>query len=300
MKRMLSIIFTVLALPLLAFGQLAPPVSQSENAKTDANNEDGIGVAPARFELPMLPGTERTLVVNIIYNSVSQTSQPCRLVVSLGDWSILEDGNIDFFKAGTQPNSAAPWIVYSPGEVTALPGKVHPVRVTVSVPKDATPGDHLAALFVESRPENIKLSENKKQVILRFRMAALFYIMVPNFTRKGSLENLKTEADGKEIIITPTIRNEGNSHIRPMYSLKVIDTKGEIVAALPETESLPVLAGLSLSQPIVIEKIVAPGAYSVFYKVDFKDGGAIVEGRTDLQVREQQAKKGVDKVGSNK
>ena len=299
MKRMLSIIFTVLALPLLAFGQLAPPESQSENPKADANNEDGIGVAPARFELPMLPGTERTLVVNIIYNSVSQTARPCRLVVSLGDWSILGDGNIDFFKAGTQPNSAAPWMVYSPGEVTALPGKVHPVRVTVSVPKDAMPGDHLAALFVESRPENIKLTENKKQVILRFRMAALFYIMVPNLTRKGSLENLKTEADGKEIIITPTIKNEGNSHIRPMYSLKVIDPKGEIVAALTETESLPVLAGLSLSQPIVIEKPVAPGAYSVFYRVDFKDGSAVVEGQADLLVREQQAKKGVDKVGSN-
>jgi hypothetical protein len=296
---MLSIIFMILALPLMAFGQLAPPESQSGNPKVDANNEDGIGVAPARFELPMLPGTERTLVVNIIYNSVSQTAQPCRLVVSLGDWGILEDGNIDFFKAGTQPNSAAPWIVYSPGEVTAVPGKVHPVRVTISVPKDATPGDHLAALFVESRPENIKLTENKKQVILRFRMAALFYIMVPNLTRKGSLENLKTEADGKEIIITPTIKNDGNSHIRPMYWLKVIDPKGEIVAALPETESLPVLAGLSLSRPIVIEKAVAPGAYTVFYRVDFKDGGAVVEGQTDLLVREQPAKKGVDKVGSN-
>ena len=298
MKRMLSIIFVVLALPLLGFGQLAPSGSQSENPKTDANNEDGIGVAPARFELPMLPGTERTLVVNIIYNSASQTAQPCRLVVSLGDWSILEDGSIDFFKAGTRPNSAAPWMVYSPGEVTALPGKVHPVRVTVSVPKDATPGDHLAALFVESRPENIKLNENRKQVILRFRMAALFYIMVPDITRKGSLENLKTDSDGKEIVITPTIKNEGNSHIRPMYSLKVIDPKGEIVAALPETESLPVLAGLSLSRPIVIEKAVAPGAYSVFYRVDFKDGGAVVEGRTDLVVSGQQAKKGVDKVGS--
>src|ERR1044071_8539065 len=116
-------------------------------------------------------------------------------------------------------------MVYSPGEVTALPGKAHPVRVTVSVPKDATPGDHLAALFVESRPENIKLTENKRQVILRFRMAALFYITVPDITRKGSLENLKTDSDGKEIVITPTIKNEGNSHIRPLYSIKVLDPK---------------------------------------------------------------------------
>jgi hypothetical protein len=60
-----------------------------------------------------------------------------------------------------------------------------------------------------------------------------------------------------------------------------------------------VLAGLSLSRPIVIEKAVAPGAYTVFYRVDFKDGGAVVEGQTDLLVREQPAKKGVDKVGSN-
>ena len=124
--------------------------------------------------------------------------------------------------------------------------------------------------------------------------------MVPGLTRKGSLEGLATDADGKEIIITPTIKNEGNSHIRPIYSLKVIDTKGEVVAALPETESLPVLAGLSLSRPIVIEKAVAPGTYSVFYRVHFKDGGAVVEGRAELLVREQQAKKVLERVGPNK
>ena len=175
MKSCLMLLILLIIMPALALGQsqAGAPSVQPAAAPANAPNppgEDGIGLAPARFELPMRPGTEHTVVVNIIYNSSSAQSQPCRLMATLGDWTILPDGNVDYFKAGTRPDSAAPWMIYSPGEVTALPGKIHPVRITIVVPKDATPGDHLAALFVESRPDNLKLEQNQKQLVLRFRM----------------------------------------------------------------------------------------------------------------------------------
>jgi hypothetical protein len=193
-------------------------------------------------------------------------------------------------------------MIYSPGEVTVIPGKVHPVRVTISVPKDATPGDHTAALFVESRPENIKLDSDRKQVVLRFRLAALFYIMVPNLTREGSLKNLKAEATEKGIVVTPTLKNGGNCHIRPVHSIKIVDRAGAVVAEQPEMESLPVLAREELSHAMTIEKVIPPGQYSVRYRVDFKDGSRIVEGQTDLIVRERAAQRAVaiEKAGTVK
>lgn len=285
---MFTAISMMLVLPLLAFSHTQGPPAQPSS---EAPREAGIGVAPARFELPMLAGTEKTVVVNVIYNSVSGEAQPCRLVASLSDWSILNNGDAEYYKTGTLPNSACSWLTYSPAEMTALPGRIHPIRVTISVPKDATPGDHLAALFVESRPDNLKLDQNRRQVILRFRMAALFYIMVPRLTKRGSLQNLKSEVTEQGILVTPTLNNEGNSHLRPLHSVKVLDAAGSVAAEIPESESLPVLAGSEMSRPLVIQRTLTPGAYSVFYRVDFRDGSPITEGRTELVVRDRSEQK---------
>ncbi|HLG14244.1 MAG TPA: hypothetical protein VJH03_07040 [Blastocatellia bacterium] len=271
-------------LPALAQSSSSPPTS--DDLRAYGSGEDGVGVAPSRFELPMLPGTEKTVVVNVYYNSASGESRPFRLVAYLGDWSILSNGTVEYYKAGSQPRSASPWMIYSPSEVTARPGKVHPIRVTISAPKDAMPGDHLAALFVESRPDNLKLDENRRRVILRFRMAALFYIMIPRLTNHGSLQNLTAEATYKGVVIKPTLKNEGNSHLRPTHSVKITDRGGGVAAQYTERESLPVLSGSEMSQAIEIDKLLPPGVYTVYYRVDFKDGKAIQEGQTTIIVKD--------------
>jgi hypothetical protein len=140
----------------------------------------------------MQPGQETTVVVNLDYHSISDNAQPVRIVASLNDWTIDRDGQVQFERANTLPNSASPWLMYSPAETTVIPGNLHAIRVTVSVPKDATPGDHLSALIIEQRPDNIRVNENRRQMVIRYRMAAVFYIKVPQLRRHGSLEQLQT------------------------------------------------------------------------------------------------------------
>ena len=289
LTRLLNLLLLVLlfaAAPVSAQTQGSTPKTQTHVAA-----EDGIALAPARFELEMKPGAETTVVVNLDYHTSKANALPYRLVASLNDWDISQKGELGFYKAGTQANSASPWIIYSPAEVTVQPGQTHAIRVTVSVPKDATPGDHLSALIVEQRPDTIKLNRNARQMVMRFRMAAMFYITVPQATRRGTLANLQATVDPKGILVTPTLKNEGNSVVRPISSLKISDTSGHIIAELPETESLPVLGGASLSQPIIIEKKLAPGIYTVRYRVDFQDGGKTTEGVTDLVIKESVARK---------
>jgi hypothetical protein len=154
------------------------------------------------------------------------------------------------------------------------------------VPKDATPGDHLTALMVEQRPDTIKLIQNRRQMVVRYRMAAVFYIKVPQLIRRGSLESLRAEASGDRLLVTPILSNKGNSVIRPLTSLKVTDSSGLCVAELAQKETLPVLGGSELSQPITLEKRLAPGSYSVRYRVDFQDGNRPTEGVTDLVIKD--------------
>ena len=251
---------------------------------TPQPSRNGISVAPARFELEMPPGSETTVVVNLDYHSTAENSQPVRIVASLNDWTIDRNGEVHFEKANTFPNSASSWLIYSPAETTVAPGNVHAIRVTISVPKDATPGDHLTALIVEQRPDNLRLNENRRQMVIRYRMAAVFYIKVPQLRRQGSLESLRAESKEGQVIVTPLLKNAGNSVVRPLTSLKVTDSSGVSVVELPQRESLPLLGGSELIQPLVVETRLAPGTYNVKYRVDFQDGSRPTEGITELVI----------------
>jgi hypothetical protein len=251
----------------------------------------GISLAPARFELEMQPGSETTVVVNIDYHTgaeKAEVSQPVRIVASLNDWTIDRDGQVRFEKANTLPNSASSWLIHSPAETMVIPGNLHAIRVTISVPKDATPGDHLTALIIEQRPDSIKLNENRRQVVIRYRMAAVFYIKVPQLRRQGSLESLRAEATENQVTVTPLLKNDGNSVIRPLTSLKITDRSGVAIAELPQKESIPLLGGSEMIQPVVLDTRLAPGTYNVKYRVDFQDGNQPTEGITELVVKERQ------------
>jgi hypothetical protein len=119
-------------------------------------------------------------------------------------------------------------------------------------------------------------------------MAAVFYIKVPQLRRQGSLESLRAEATANEVVVTPLLKNSGNSVIRPLTSLKVTDSAGTAVAELAQKESLPVLGGAELLQPLVLEARLAPGTYTVKYRVDFQDGSRPTEGVTELVIPQSQ------------
>ena len=248
----------------------------------------GISLAPARLELEMQPGSEMTVVVNLDYHSNTGNSQPVRIVASLNDWTIDRRGQVKFERANTLPNSASSWLIYSPAETTVIPGNLHAIRVTVSVPKDATPGDHLTALIIEQRPDNIRLNENRRQMVVRYRMGAVFYIKVPQLRRQGSLESLRAEATEDQVVVTPLLKNAGKSVIRPLTSLKVTNDAGVAVVELLQKESLPLLGGAELAQPVVLETRLAPGTYNVKYRVDFQDGSRPTEGVTELVIPQSQ------------
>lgn len=261
------------------------PAAAAQIAASDAPSNGSMAISPARFELEMKPGTETTVVINLDYRAPQNAKEPVRIVATLNDWTITKDGRVEFFRANSRPDSASSWLIYSPGEAAVMPGTVHQIRVTISVPLDAAPGDHLAALIIEQRPETLKFEQNLRQMIVRYRMASVFYIKVPSLTKRGNFEGLYADSTPEGIVVTPKLRNEGNSMIRPVASVKVLDAAERVVAELPDIESVPVLAGAELSHPVLIQKALPPGNYTVKYRIDFQDGAKATEGITDLVVK---------------
>ena len=276
MNRLFSLLFVVLFVSSAAFAQNGPP------AQADGGS---MALAPARFELEMAPGSETTVVLNLDYRSAGDNTKPARIAASLNDWSISPNGQVDYYPANSRPDSASSWMLYSPGEASVMPGSVHKIRVTVSVPLGAKPGDHLAALIVEQRPNGQKHeTANAKQMIVRYRMASVFYIKVSKLTRKGNFENLIAEWTTEGVKVTPVLKNEGNSVIRPVASLTVVDRNGEPIVELADSETLPILGGAEIARSMLIEKALKPGTYKVKYRVDFRDGNPLTEGVTDFVV----------------
>ena len=260
-------------------------------AQTPAADQNGsMALSPARFEVEMQPGTERTVIVNLDYRGTTSSSQPARIVASLNDWSLTKDGLVNYYPASTQEGSACPWMIYSPGEGLVTPGTMHQIRVTISVPLNADPGDHLAALVIEQRPDVAKYqSSSTRQMVIRYRLATVFYIKVGKLTRHGDLYDLLAEQTQNGVVVTPRIRNVGNTALRPLAALTVLDSAGKPVVQVPEAEVLPVLAGSEAARSVVIDKALPVGRYTVKYRVDFQNGQPAIEGVTEISVRTQVA-----------
>ncbi|MBV9240447.1 MAG: hypothetical protein JO314_00435 [Acidobacteria bacterium] len=250
--------------------------------------QGSMALAPARFELEMQPGTEKTVVINVDYKNTDATATPARIVASLNDWTMTRDGQVQFYPSGSRPGSASSWMFYSPGEASVAPGVTHQIRVTVSVPANAIPGDHLAALIIEQRPENLRANGNARQMIVRYRMASVFYIKVGGVTRKGDLLDLLAVADPDGIAIKPLLANQGNSVLRPTASVSISEADGKPVIDLPESEILPVLGGNESISNLKIDKVLPMGKYTVKCRIDFQNGQPAIEGVTDLVIRQTQ------------
>src|ERR1041384_886895 len=105
-------------------------VSAQSPQPTPTPAGNGISLAPARLELEMQPGSETTVVVNLDYHSMGENPQPVRIVASLNDWTINRNGQVQFERANTYPNSASSWLIYSPAETTGIPGNLQDRKST--------------------------------------------------------------------------------------------------------------------------------------------------------------------------
>lgn len=284
MKNPCTAILAALALLLFAFALPARAQATGPDSRALTPGETGLALAPARQVLRMMPGEEKTVVVNVRYSAVSSGAEGARLKAYLVDWDQASTGEARFHRAGTRPDSASQWLLFSPAEMRVAPGVPLPIRVTISVPRDAEPGDHLVALMVEPRLASLKTEGQSKHVRVAVRLGTLFYIMVGELTAQLALEDLAAEVDDGTVVVTPTLRNTGNSHVRPLHGIEIFDAEGARVAGIDETEGAAVLGGSRIRPPLKVSTALAPGRYTVRYRVDPRAGAKVLVGEIDLSV----------------
>ncbi len=232
----------------------------------------GFGISPMKKEVVIPAGTEKTFPVSANYatgDDPENKALPLRMVARMMDWTINPDDSIKVSAVNTLPRSAASWVVYSPAEFIVQPNSSQMLRFTVSVPKETLPGDYYFAVYVEDRNPPPPPKPGERLLNVRFRFFSLIYIMVPDLTQDGELENLLAKIENGTPIISPKLKNKGNSHLRPSHSFEIRNEADRVVAEMPMQEWHDILSDKSMELRLPVQTELPAGKYKVVYKVDF-------------------------------
>ncbi|MFG2040434.1 WxL protein peptidoglycan domain-containing protein [Dactylosporangium sp. NPDC048998] len=220
-------------------------------APAAAQPADGVswGVAPAanafgtgraRFEYGLDPGTR--IADGIVV--ANHGAAPITLRVYAGDAFTTRSGGIDLQPTGTTPKDVGAWIKVSADTVTVAAGAAVTVAFTLTVPADATPGDHVGGLVTTLVDEAAAGG-----VRVEHRLGSRVYARVSGTLRPAlTITDVQAEYAGTvdptgtgPVRITYTVRNTGNvrlsgreqATVAGPFGLLSRDAAGELPEILP-------------------------------------------------------------------
>jgi len=233
----------------------------------------GLALQPGRLEIEVKPGAQRTVSFEI-ESPPSDEMVRGRLLLSLTDWDLAEDGSLTFQDAASQKMSAAPWLTFTPAAISIASGEKYLVRVTVDVPAGAQPGVYRAGVFVQERPPAAPPKAGEHNILFRFRYMETLYVIVTPVAALPSLVSAGLEASGQKLQIVCKMKNEGSGFVRPYITWALRSESHEVVAEMKSHEATILLPMVTLSERFPLETI-APGKYELSMAVDFHDDGPV-------------------------
>lgn len=243
-----------------------------------------MGLSPARVDENMLPGQQKTIVYSFV--NASPTSN-VRIQVSVLDWYQDDHGNMVSQPPGSYKYSASDWLEISPAEFVVKPRQTQLVRVTYSVPAGTKPGEYLTSLIFRQRVIVPPVKQRVAgQLVPEGAIASVSYIDIAPAERKPTLESMKYEpASGDNPpAIEWTIKNDGNSHVRPSGNIQIKDAEDKTVVS-EGLKDMPVVLRESHSLNEYALKGLKPGKYKALLNLDLDpDNYKLERGSLDFEI----------------
>ncbi|WBB67650.1 DUF916 domain-containing protein [Micromonospora sp. WMMD812] len=195
----------------------APPALTWGVAPSSAKGPNG---RPA-FTYKLDPGATLTDYVAVTNHS----TRPLTLNLYASDASTTTQGGFDLLAGGQQPTDVGAWVRFTRGTLTVPSASRLDVPFTLTVPRNATPGDHAGGIVAALAATTADAQGN--QVSVDHRVGARIYLRVtgelqPTLTvedlrvrHTGSLNPLA----GGTLTATFTVRNTGNVRLTGRLTL---------------------------------------------------------------------------------
>lgn len=227
-----AIIANLLFQPVAALAQDAqassrPAVPITQEGGIPVRND--FQVSPTRFTLEMDPGEQRTIDISVI----SRSGEPYTFSSLTEDFAWDEKEDIHLFGSRDGPFSARRWAVPNIGSVTLSHGERATIPVTVTVPQNASVGDHyVAVLFQRDPKEGPQAGFN---IIARVGVLVLVTVKGP-VVKQGNLQEFRSLLPvywWLPSTFALRYKNEGTVHLIPSGTVKIKNIFGIVVDEIP-------------------------------------------------------------------
>jgi hypothetical protein len=147
-----------------------------------------------------------------VYN---YSNVPLTFRVYASDAFNTEDGSFDVLPGDQDPIDVGSWVALPQENLTIPPGQQATLPISITIPADASPGDHVGAIIASSRAEGT--GADGKVIALDRRTGTRLYLRVDGPVEpKLLVEDIKPSYDpslnplGGKATVTYTVANRGN------------------------------------------------------------------------------------------
>lgn len=226
------------------------------------------------------PARERSYIVRTVdvgsvftdrLEAVNLTDQPLELDVTAVDATVLDDGS---FAPGTAATAEGGWMTVTPSRVLVPAQGTAPVQVRITVPADAAPGDHIAAV-VAQRADGGTTPSGQANVVLRQRVGVRAYLTVRGdepVQRGFEVRGLRWTGAPSARAFEVDVANVGDLLVEPLGTLTI--ERGGLSA----TTDVPVLGTVPVGESRTLrftagDNELEAGAYEATLRLRDVNGG---------------------------
>jgi hypothetical protein len=262
----------------LALLTLHAPAFAATSDATPAFALVPVGESGAYFTETMKAGEVKTLKVDL----GDAGTAPVKARTYVADAYTLANGGFGVRADGEPVSGPTLWIDYPAQTLDLEPGKLIERSFTVTVPKDAKPGQYLAGLVIQTaEPVPVNGSAMFKQTILK---SIAVFITVPGPVTPGfTIGKASVIAHGATRMLSIALTNTGNVLVKPEGSITLANAAGATVVTVPVSMG-SVYAGTSTTIEIAVSDSLAAGDYALSIDLSDKATGAKAKSAGPLAV----------------
>jgi hypothetical protein len=298
-RNILAALAVLALLVALALGLLAwPRIAQAEEKVSfgirPTKAHEGIPESFSYFIHTMAPGA-RTSDAALVMN---KGEVPVTLKLYAADATTAINGGTSFANEGEEKSGVARWLSPSVAKLSLQPGEERVVPFTISVPSDASPGQHVAGLVLEAVTSSAEPANGSAQTGLTVnvvrRAGVVVLIDVPG-THVAGLEItgicLRQQDGDHGATFEYAVRNTGNVYVQGQGSLVIAHRDGLKLASIP-VEMDTVLAGDATHFQVTHPVLLPDGSYLLSAALDYAQGKRAALGGAELKVKNRQPEVG--------
>ncbi|WP_427158458.1 P pilus assembly protein, chaperone PapD [Aliinostoc sp. HNIBRCY26] len=179
----------------------------------------------------------------------NMTNEPFRARVYVQPFTYDRDAG--FQSLQSSPTDLSPYLQFSPGELTILPGATRRIRLISQLPPNLPDGEYRVVIFTENLKEINSTDINGNAISIRGKVGSTFYVRKGNVSPRLTVDSAQLNTTAKKIQLL--VKNTGTASALPTANW-TLKREGKII----RSGQIPPTAIVAQSDRNFLINLVAP------------------------------------------